>query len=231
MRRLRPSSPAIERQLQKKEPKQLKRPGRAQKCTGRARPGRVGLAFRPRRDIAHTTTLAGGLLHVGTVAISGRSQGRGQMNPLIGIAAGVVPDIIKLIAGDKTGQLADQVGKAVADTVGTTNAGEAQTKLATNPAAQVALRQKLAELALEARRLRTRKPTSNDTIRVSNTRARAQRAPGVGHDEYDDRLDGADDLLPRDRRFLHFLVCACLAVLVGAEPAVRTTLSFRSSIS
>jgi hypothetical protein len=29
------------------------------------------------------------------------------MNPLIGIAAGVVPDIIKLIAGDKTGQLAD----------------------------------------------------------------------------------------------------------------------------
>ncbi len=61
-----------------------------------------------------------------------------------------MPDIIKLIAGDKTGQLADQVGKAVADTVGTTNAGDAQTKLAANPAAEVALRQKLAELALEA---------------------------------------------------------------------------------
>jgi hypothetical protein len=42
------------------------------------------------------------------------------MNPLIGIAAGIVPDIIKLIAGDTTGQLADQVGKAVADAVGTT---------------------------------------------------------------------------------------------------------------
>src|SRR6202044_4202767 len=72
------------------------------------------------------------------------------MNPLIGIAAGIVPDIIKLIAGDKTGQLADQFGKAVADTVGTTNAGEAQTKLAANPAAEAALRQKLAELALDA---------------------------------------------------------------------------------
>ena len=72
------------------------------------------------------------------------------MNPLIGIAMGLAPDIIKLIAGDKTGQLADQVGKAVADAVGTTNAGEAQTKLAANPAAQVALRQKLAELAIEA---------------------------------------------------------------------------------
>jgi hypothetical protein len=40
------------------------------------------------------------------------------MNPLIGIAAGILPDIIKLIAGDKTGQLADQVGKAVVDAVG-----------------------------------------------------------------------------------------------------------------
>ena len=72
------------------------------------------------------------------------------MNPLIGIAMGLAPDIIKLIAGDKTGQLADQVGKAVADAVGTTNAGEAQTKLAANPAAEAALRQKLAELAIDA---------------------------------------------------------------------------------
>jgi lysozyme family protein len=72
------------------------------------------------------------------------------MNPLIGIAMGLAPDIIKLIAGDKTGQLADQFGKAVADTVGTTNAGEAQTKLAANPADEAALRQKLAELALDA---------------------------------------------------------------------------------
>jgi lysozyme family protein len=72
------------------------------------------------------------------------------MNPLIGIAMGLAPDIIKLIAGDKTGQLADQVGKIVSDTVGTTNAGEAQTKLAANPATEAALRQKLAELAIEA---------------------------------------------------------------------------------
>jgi lysozyme family protein len=83
------------------------------------------------------------------VQIDQRSKG-GQMNPLIGIAAGVVPDIIKLIAGDKTGQLADQVGKAVADAVGTTDAGEAQTTLAASPTAQATLRQKLAELALEA---------------------------------------------------------------------------------
>jgi nucleoid-associated protein YgaU len=134
------------------------------------------------------------------------------MNPLIGIAAGVLPDIIKLIAGDKTGQLADQVGKAVADAVGTTDAGEAQTKLAANPAAQVALRQKLAELAVEAAKTQNAEADRQRHDTVSNT----QRASGVGHDEYDDRPDGADDLLPRDRRFLHFLICPCLAVLVGA---------------
>jgi hypothetical protein len=72
------------------------------------------------------------------------------MIPLIGVAAALLPDIIKLIAGDKTGQLADQVGKAVSDTLGTTNAAEAQTKLAADPAAQAALQQKLTEIALEA---------------------------------------------------------------------------------
>ena len=137
------------------------------------------------------------------------------MNPLIGIAAGIVPDIIKLIAGDKTGQLADQVGKAVADAVGTTDAGEAQTKLAANPAAQAALRQKLAELALDAAKTQSAEADQQRHDTVSN-RARAQCASSVGHDEYDDRSDSTDDLLPRDRRVLHLSVCAWLALLVGA---------------
>ena len=71
------------------------------------------------------------------------------MNPLIGLAMGLVPDIMKLVAGDTTGQLADQVGKAVEDTVGTTNAGEAR-RARCESAAEAALRQKLAELALDA---------------------------------------------------------------------------------
>jgi Flp pilus assembly protein TadB len=96
------------------------------------------------------------------------------MNPLIGLAAGVEPDIVKLIAGDKTGQLADQVGKAVADAVGTTDAGEAQTKLAANPAAQAALRQKLAELALDAAKTQNAEADQQRHDTVSNTeRARS----------------------------------------------------------
>ena len=93
------------------------------------------------------------------------------MNPLIGIAMGLAPDIIKLIAGDKTGQLADQVGKVVADTVGTTNAGEAQTKLAANPAAEAALRQKLAELAIEATKAQNADATQRAQEALNNTQS------------------------------------------------------------
>jgi lysozyme family protein len=93
------------------------------------------------------------------------------MNPLIGIAMGLAPDIIKLIAGDKTGQLADQVGKAVADTVGTTNAGEAQTKLAANPAAEAALREKLAELALDATKAQNADAGQRAQEALSNTQS------------------------------------------------------------
>jgi lysozyme family protein len=81
----------------------------------------------------------------------------------------MLPDIIKLIAGDKTGQLADQVGKAVSDTLGTTNAAEAQTKLATDGAAKAALQQKLAELALEATKAQNAESDQQRQDAFSNT--------------------------------------------------------------
>ncbi len=91
------------------------------------------------------------------------------MNPLIGIAVGMLPDIIKLIAGDKTGQLADQVGKAVSDALGTTNAAEAQTKLATDAAAKAELQQKLAELALEATKAQNAESDQQRQDALTNT--------------------------------------------------------------
>ena len=75
------------------------------------------------------------------------------MNPLIGIAAAVLPEIIKLIAVDTTGQLADKVGKAVSDVAGTADAVQAKQKIDQDPAAQAALQLKLAELALAAMKI------------------------------------------------------------------------------
>src|ERR1700722_19560798 len=100
------------------------------------------------------------------------------MNPVIGIAAGVVPDIIKLIAGDKTGQLADQVGKAVAAAVGASDADEAQTTLAASTTAQATLRQKLAELALEAAKTQNAEAVQprHDTVKHTECARRALQA-------------------------------------------------------
>lgn len=97
------------------------------------------------------------------------------MNPLIGIAAALLPDIIRLIAGDKTGQLEDQVGKAVSDTLGTTNAAEAQTKLAADPAAQAALQRKLSALVLEA----TKAQNADVDQQQQNALANTQGARGA----------------------------------------------------
>ncbi len=74
------------------------------------------------------------------------------MNPLIGLAAAVLPDVIKLIASDNTGQLAGRFVDVVSSTLGTSDVGAAKSKLDADPGVQAALQQKLAELAIEATR-------------------------------------------------------------------------------
>ena len=75
------------------------------------------------------------------------------MLPLIPIALSLVPDLIKILAGDKAGAVADSVAKAVGDATGTVDPQAAKAKLDADPAATAALRIKLAEIALEATKL------------------------------------------------------------------------------
>lgn len=72
------------------------------------------------------------------------------MLPLIPIALSVVPELIKLIAGDRAGSVATQVAGVVQAVTGTTDPAEAQRKLAENTAVATELRVKLAEIALQA---------------------------------------------------------------------------------
>ena len=71
------------------------------------------------------------------------------MNPLIMIAARVLPDILKTVLGDKAGTVAGAVQKAVTDITRTENPEEAKQKLETDPAAVAALQLKLAEIAAD----------------------------------------------------------------------------------
>lgn len=73
--------------------------------------------------------------------------GVGTMNPLIMIAARVLPGIIQAVAGDKIGTVAGAVTKAVTEITQTKNPEEAQSKLKADPDAYAALQLKLAEIA------------------------------------------------------------------------------------
>ncbi len=73
------------------------------------------------------------------------------MLPLIGLAAYVVPEIIRLIGGDKTGTLATKVSQVTQEIVGTTDKSQARAKIA-DPAIAAQLQGRLAEVALEAQK-------------------------------------------------------------------------------
>jgi len=74
------------------------------------------------------------------------------MLPLIPLALSIVPELIKMIAGDKAGAVATTVANVVQEVTGTPDVAEAQRKLAADPALAAQLRVRLAEIALETQK-------------------------------------------------------------------------------
>jgi len=75
------------------------------------------------------------------------------MLPLIPIAVLLLPDLIRLIEGDKTNNLATRAAGAVKAAVGTQDEAQAREKLA-DPAVAAQLETRLVEIALEAQKAR-----------------------------------------------------------------------------
>jgi peptidoglycan hydrolase-like protein with peptidoglycan-binding domain len=73
--------------------------------------------------------------------------------PLIAIAASLLPELLRLIAGDRAGTAATQVAEAVKTITGTDDPAAAQAALLADPAKASELRIKLAEIALEQQRI------------------------------------------------------------------------------
>ena len=74
------------------------------------------------------------------------------MFPLVAIATSILPDLIKLIAGDKAGTLAGDVANAVQKTTGTADPAAAKQKrrVIPDPAVSANLQIQLAQIALSA---------------------------------------------------------------------------------
>jgi hypothetical protein len=87
--------------------------------------------------------------HLIPTVIPHLALGVGAVNPLIALAAGVLPDILKAVVSDKAGTVAGSVTQAVAQITQTTNPEEAREKLRADPAAVAALQVKLAEIAAD----------------------------------------------------------------------------------
>lgn len=99
-------------------------------------------------EVGRETANALGILLPGMKPeLLGSLLGEVGMNPLIAIAASVLPEIIKAIAGDKAGSVATEISKAVTQVTKTTDPQEAKEKLKQDPAALTELQVKLAEIA------------------------------------------------------------------------------------
>ena len=74
------------------------------------------------------------------------------MSPLIAIAATVLPDILRLLAADKTGTLGKTIESIVIGVTGAKTPEQAQKDLEASPALSAALREKLAAIELDSHR-------------------------------------------------------------------------------
>jgi hypothetical protein len=74
------------------------------------------------------------------------------MLPLIGLAASFVPDLIRLIAGDKAGTVAQAVTQTVATVAGTSDPVQALKTIQADSTAALELRTRLAEIAVDAQK-------------------------------------------------------------------------------
>jgi hypothetical protein len=72
------------------------------------------------------------------------------MFPLVAIATSILPDLIKIIAGDKAGTVATDVANAVTKVTGTSDPATAKQKVNTDPAVAANLQAQLAQIAVTA---------------------------------------------------------------------------------
>ncbi|HYZ33080.1 MAG TPA: glycosyl hydrolase 108 family protein [Crenalkalicoccus sp.] len=74
--------------------------------------------------------------------------------PLIALAATIVPEIVRLVAGDRAGAVTSAVSDAVRVATGTEDPVEAKRKIDEDPQIAAQLRTRLAEIAVEQERMR-----------------------------------------------------------------------------
>lgn len=107
------------------------------------------------------------------------------MLPLIPLAISLVPELVRLISGDKAGAVASTISNVVAGVTGTTDPEAAKQKIAQDPAIAANLRIRLAEIALDAQKTQNaadeqKRQAELETLRTSVQNTSNARATMLG---------------------------------------------------
>lgn len=159
--------------------------------------------------------------------------------PLLALAATVMPEILRTVAGDRAGTAAGHVVEAVRAVTGTDDPAEAKRRLESTPEAAIDLRLRLAEIALEQERLRHQSEMEELRLRsadiVDARRTMVESAPAGGPAAWGAPLVSAmvgigffgtlimvvaTDYSPAENQFLGSLLNIIVGALVAAFTAV-----------
>lgn len=106
------------------------------------------------------------------------------MLPLVGLATALLPELVRLIAGDKAGAVATDVAKAVNAVTGTDDPVAAKAKLDADPVASADLQVKLAQIALEATKIQNEEEERKRQNALGELQARLQEENQKRKDQF-----------------------------------------------
>ena len=88
------------------------------------------------------------------------------MNLLFAVAVALVPDLVRLVAGDKAGSFSDKVASVIKNATNTDDQAAAQTKIDQDPALKISIQKQLADIALEETKEQNRAEEARRSIEL-----------------------------------------------------------------
>ncbi len=106
------------------------------------------------------------------------------MEPLIFLASQIFPDLIRVLAGDRSESIKDQITKAVEGAAGTVDPAEARAKIDADPEAKAQLQKDLAAIALDATKEQNRAREESEQIDLEFERLEAEEREREREEEF-----------------------------------------------
>ena len=115
------------------------------------------------------------------------------MEPLMLVASQVFPELVRVLAGDRSDSIKNQVVEAIKSATGTVEPAEARAKIEADPQVKAQLQKDLAEIALEETREQNRAKEEAQRIDLELNRVEADERERVREEEFRQYLHDLQD--------------------------------------